>query len=353
MARKILIVRVGAMGDVLHALPAAAALRQAHPEDEVGWLVERRWAELLCAQGAAQAGARSAQRPLVDRLHIIDTFAMRAAPLTVATWSAGAKLRSEIREVEYDVALDLQGTMKSAMLAKLAGAKEGVAGYADPRERAARFLYRKKLTRTGRHVIEQNVSAAGEMSGAMPADPAALAMLPHDAAAEGWAAREIARRGLERFAMLNPGAGWGAKRWPAERYAAVARGLEQDGVRSVINIGPSEGELADVVERESGGAAERVQCSIGELIALTRRAAVFVGGDTGPMHLANMLRVPVVAIFGPTDPARNGPFYTPNMVLRSAKSETSYSHRDTRDAGLDSVSAEDVLSAARRLLEKR
>src|SRR5262249_1141931 len=99
-----------------------------------------------------------------------------------------------------------------------------------------------------------------------------------------------------RFAVLNPGAGWKAKEWPPERYGAVAKELAKEGIRSVVNIGPGDYEslLADIVEHSSDGAAQRVRCSIPELIALTRRAALFIGGDTGPMHLANALGVPVV-----------------------------------------------------------
>src|SRR5205085_8395301 len=126
------------------------------------------------------------------------------------------------------------------------------------------------------------------------------------------------------FAILNPGAGWGAKQWPAERYGLVARELGKSGLRSLINHGPGEEELAISVETASKGAARRIACSISELIALTRRTRLFIGGDTGPMHLAAALRIPVVAIFGPTNPARNGPFGTASIVLRSASSLTSH-----------------------------
>jgi heptosyltransferase I len=126
--------------------------------------------------------------------------------------------------------------------------------------------------------------------------------------------------------------------------------LREHGIASLINAAPDEMELARQVEAASAGAAAHIQCTITQLMALTRRAALFIGGDTGPMHLANLLGVPVVAIFGPTDPARNGPYYTPNVVLRSAQSATSYSHSAARDSALMGISVAEVVAAAERLL---
>jgi heptosyltransferase I len=152
------------------------------------------------------------------------------------------------------------------------------------------------------------------------------------------------------FALLNPGAGWGAKRWPAERFGQVAKALAAEGVKSLINFGPGEERLMQEVESASGGAATGVACSLTELIALTRRARVFVGGDTGPMHLAAALGIPVIAIFGPTNPARNGPFGTRSIVLRSPISPTSHARRAQPDPGLLEISADEVIAAARTVL---
>jgi heptosyltransferase-1 len=155
---------------------------------------------------------------------------------------------------------------------------------------------------------------------------------------------------MGEFAILNPGAGWGAKRWPAERYGEVARGLGDLGVRSILNYGPGEEELVRVAGVASGGTAQAMSCTISELIALTRRARLFIGGDTGPLHLAAALRVPVVAIYGPTDPARNGPYGTRSIVLRSAESVTSHARRAAADEGLLAIGSEAVVGAAKRLL---
>jgi heptosyltransferase I len=153
------------------------------------------------------------------------------------------------------------------------------------------------------------------------------------------------------FAILNPGAGWGAKRWPAERYGQLAKELAKSGLCSLVNYGPGEEELAGAVEAAGEGAARKISCSVSELIALTRRASLLVGGDTGPMHLAAALKIPVVAIFGPTNPARNGPFGTRSIVLRSASSLTDHTRHPEPEQGLLEITVGEVAAATRKLLQ--
>jgi heptosyltransferase-1 len=129
--------------------------------------------------------------------------------------------------------------------------------------------------------------------------------------------------------------------------------LAEDGLKSLINFGSGEEDLARAVEAASGSAAEMFTGSLTRLIAMTRRARLFIGGDTGPMHLSAALGVPVVGIFGPTNPARNGPFGTRNIVLRSSSSATSYKHVAELDSGLLDISSEQVVAASRRLLKER
>src|SRR5437763_537804 len=172
---------------------------------------------------------------------------------------------------------------------------------------------------------------------------------PHDAEAEAAISAKFGAH-QRNIAILNPGAGWAAKQWPAERYGEVARGLASDGMLSVINFGPGEEELARAAEAASGGSATSISCSISELTALTRRARLLIGGDTGPLHLAAALKVPVVALFGPTDPARTGPFGSRAVPLRNPESKTTFSHHRNPDAGLLKISVEDTVAAARWLL---
>lgn len=347
MPRRILIVRLGAMGDVLHAMPAVAALRAALPECEFGWVIEERWAELLCTRSAARTGEPSPSKPLIDRLHTVDTRGWRRRTLSPNTWSEVSGTVRTLRRQHYDLAIDFQGAIKSSVIAALSSA-ERIEGFLNPREGPARLLYTHSHGAEAAHVIDQNL----ELASAAIEKPleSSKPVLPLDAAAEAFA-DEIRRNSGERLALLNPGAGWGAKQWPAASYAAVARVLRARGIAPLINFGPGERDLAEEVARLSEGAATPVNCDLSHLIALTRRASLFIGGDTGPLHLAAALRVPVVALFGPTDPERNGPYGTHSVVLRSVESQTSYSHVAERDTGLESITPEQVLEAAGSLLE--
>lgn len=342
---RILIVRLGAMGDIVHALPAVAALRRAHPEAQIGWAVEERWADLLCADGDWQRyAAGTAEKPLVDQLHFVNLRAWRKALFSDETWKEFSAVRAGLRDAGYEAAIDFQGAWKSAWVATWSEAPM-IVGLSDTRERGAAMFYTRKVPLRGEHVIEH----AMELAAALGAGHTPLApQLPRDPHAEKWAGQQSAARGS--FAFISPGAGWGAKRWPPERYAEVARALGAHGLNSIVNIGPGEDALADAIEKGSAGRAFRVTCSIGEMIALLRRARLFVGGDTGPLHVAAALGVPTVAIFGPTNPARNGPYGADAIVLRDPESETSYSHVDREHEGLMSIPAAAVIGAARELL---
>jgi heptosyltransferase-1 len=345
--QRLLIVRLSAMGDIIHTLPAATALRQALPEAIIGWIVEERWAELLCTLRAPRSGPRSPQRPLVDRIHTVSTAKWRAALLSNQTWEQIAAGLSELRAVRYQVGVDFQGAVRSALLTRWSGAPV-VYGVAQPRENAASMLYTRQVIARGTHIVEQNFSLAEAIAGGSLQMPPVE--FPYHEAAEEECDHRLRDHAIHDFALLNPGAGWGAKQWPAERYGYVARRLAEDGLRSVINFGPGEEGLVRAVEVASGGAAEGITCSLTQLIALTRRARLFIGGDTGPMHLAAALRIPVVGIFGPTNPARNGPFGTRSMVLRNPSSPTTHARQARPDEGLLEISSEEVVAAARTLL---
>ncbi len=347
---RLLIVRLGAMGDVIHGLPAVGALRAAFPQAMLGWLIEERWAELLCTLSTPRSGPPSPRRPLVDRLHTVNTRQWRRAPFSAATWERVAASLSDLRSTRYDTVVDFQGAVRSSLLARWSGAPV-IYGAAQPRENLASMFYTRQIITRGEHVVEQNLSLAEAV--AHRALKISKVELPRDDAADQECERRLKAQGTQEFALLNPGAGWGAKQWPAERFGEVARRLAENGLRSLINVGPGEADLARAVEAASGGTAPTVTGSITQLIALTRRARLFIGGDTGPMHLAAVLGVPVVGIFGPTDPARNGPFGTRSIVLRSPASSTSYSHVLRPDDGLLEISAGEVVAAARQLLGER
>lgn len=344
---RLLIVRLSAMGDVIHTLPAAQALRDAFPNAMIGWLVEERWAELLCAPGTSRRGPRSAQRPLADWVHTVRLTGWRKSLLSIPTMQQIAKVWNDVRAAHYQVVVDLQGAIRSAVLARWSGARV-VYGAAEPRESPASLWYTRPVITRGAHVIEQNLSIAEAVTGKKTQAP--LVQVPRDPRAERYIEQQLAAASIREFAILNPGAGWGAKRWPAQRYGQVAKALAANGLRSILNCGPGEENLAREAEAASEGAATAMKCSISELIALTRRARLFVGGDTGPLHLAAALRVPVAAIFGPTDPARNGPYGTRSVVLRNPVSPTTHARRSAPDEGMLEITAEAVVEAARRLL---
>jgi heptosyltransferase-1 len=348
---RLLVVRLSAMGDILHALPAVTALRLAHPGWEIDWLIEPRWEALLRA-GNEEAGDRdqgsgiSPAQPVVDCVHLAPVKRWSRRPLSLDTVREIAALRRELRACSYDAVIDFQGAVRSAVLGKLAGAPRTI-GEASPREGAARWLFTERVETHGAHVIEQDFELAAAVAGdtLSGVEP----WLPVDPRAEAWCDALLGQDG-RAVALLNPGAGWGAKRWPFERYAAVAQGLVERGLRVLVNAGPGEEPLAAAIQTATGGAALPVSASLAELIALTRRIAICIAGDTGPLHLACALARPVVGIYGPTDPARNGPFGTKFAVLRSPLSRRDHSRRAEPESGLLTIYPEEVLRAADTLL---
>jgi heptosyltransferase-1 len=381
---RLLIVRLGAMGDILHALPAVTALRLAHPDWQIGWVVEPRWQTLLSAgirdQGSgireehvSATPVRDAAMPVVDRLHFAASRDWKRHPLSPKTARAISALRHELRAAGYSAVLDLQGAIRSAVIARMTGCPRRI-GEATPREWPAHWLFTERVVTHGAHVIEQDLELASAVAGdpfaADLAGASALAktsgltnlasllpgqmlpapLLPTDPEAEAWCANWLTDTfpGVARpIALITPGAGWGAKRWPPERYASVAEGLAERGLHVVVNAGPGEEPLAAAI---ASGRAVALTASLPQLIALTRRIALCIGGDTGPLHLACALNRPVVGIYGPTDPSRNGPYGTRARVLRSPDSRRDHSRRAAPDPGLLTITPEDVLRAADELL---
>lgn len=349
---RLLVVRLGAMGDILHALPAVTALRRAHPEWRIDWVVEPRWRELLEApaigdQGSPVRSGRGLWRPVVDGIFVAAVKEWGRRPLSGKTLGEIRELRRALRAGGYDAAIDFQGAVRSAAIARMAGARR-VVGEAEPREWVARWLFTERVATRGKHVIEQDVEVARAVAG--DGLECERPLLPVDPEAERWCDGLLGAGG-GAVVLMNPGAGWGAKRWPPERYGAVARGLAERGMRVLVNRGPGEEELAEVVVRACAGGAQAVAPTLGQLIALTRRAALAVGGDSGPLHLACALGVPVVGIYGPTDPTRNGPFGTRARVLRSPLSRRDHTRRAAPEAGLLTIAPEEALRAAGELLD--
>jgi heptosyltransferase-1 len=281
-------------------------------------------------------------------LHFAAMREWKHNPLSARTRTQIRALRRELRAAHYDAVLDFQGAVRSAAIGRMAGCPRLI-GEAKPREWPAHWLFTEHVDTYGTHVIDQDVELAEVVAG--DALAAADPLLPIDPEAENWCTAWLAAAfpgALRPIALITPGAGWGAKRWPPERYAAVAQQLAERGLCVLVNAGPGEEPLAEAIA--AGSAAVPVTVRLPQLIALTRRIALCIGGDTGPLHLACALGRPVVGIYGPTDPSRNGPYGTRARVLRSPGSRRDHSRRDAPDPGLLTIAPDDVLCAADELL---
>lgn len=343
---RVLIVRIGAMGDVVHSMPAVAALRELHPEWEIHWAIEPVWSPLLAA--GSDNGARlkrGAEMPLVDRWYRVPTKEWKGRALSGETFREIGALRRVLREQRFDLCVDMQWAIRSAVVGRMAGAKRFV-GVEKPREGLAKWFYEERVRITTTHVAEQGCELIGAAIGER-LTPARV-IFPVNVGDEVWADGVV---GGERVCLISPSAGWGAKEWPAERYGAVAAALGRSGVKTLVNAAAHGNEAAERVTATSEGSARVVPCSIGQLIALSRRAAVVIGGDTGPVHLAAALDRPVVGIYGPTDPVRNGPFGDgPMKVLRDASSVTDHAKVATVESGLLRIGVDEVVGAVMEVL---
>jgi heptosyltransferase I len=353
--KRVLIVRIGAMGDVLHALPAVAALRDLHPDWFIGWAIEPAWSVLLQASTdhhrIIHKAGRSESRPLIDRWHPFPARGWQKQPFALSTLKEIYATRRELRACEYDLCVDMQGSLKSATAGRMAGAQV-FAGPAKAREKAARWLYGQRVTTTATHVVEQACALLGAAVGET-LKPAPVTV-PINPQAEAWCDRLLTQTSSikGKFAYLAPTAGWGAKQWPAERYGAVAAALNRAGYHVLVNESPGH-RFADAVVAASGDVAISVPCSVEQMLALMRRAGVVIAGDTGPLHLAAALERPVVGLYGPTDPARNGPYMANAArarVLRHESSRTDHSRHAHTESGLLQITVEEVVEAALELL---
>ncbi len=301
---RILVVRLGSMGDVVAALPAVASLKHSLPDSRLTWLIEPKWSVLL--QG----------NPYVDALI---TFERR----TFSDWS---KAWRELRAQNFDVAVDFQGLVKSAVLARAARPRRIFGFTADyAREAAASWFYSDKVPIRYYHAVERNLdlAAAAGATNILRTFP-----LPAGAPEGELPAGD--------FVLASPFAGWGAKQWPLEYYSELAEILRRDfGLPLVLNTSQP-AEAKGVWQHVSGLAG---------LIYATSKATAVVGIDSGPTHLAAALGKPGVAIYGPTDPARHGPYGNSFTVLRDGAARTSYSRTAEPDASMRAISPEQVIRA--------
>jgi ADP-heptose:LPS heptosyltransferase len=329
---KALLVRLSSIGDVVHTLPALAALHRHGAE--AGWLVE------------------PPSRVLLDGNPLLGQVAAAPSRKGFALGKALATVRA-LRAERYDAALDFQGLWKSAAWARLSGARR-VIGWesGSRREPASALLIGERVERAGDgHVIDKNLALLRPLG----IEAVGLREFPFPLSTEAVARADAALAGLGDggIAVLNPGGGWASKLWPAERFGELAKGLRALGLVPLVSWGPGEEGLADRVVAASGGAAVRsFPTTLLDYVEVARRARLVVAADTGPLHLACAVGTPVVALFGPTDPARNGPFAREDVVVRRTPAcAPCYSRTCVRHAGvMDEIEVAEVLAAAERRL---
>jgi heptosyltransferase-1 len=339
MLRSILIVRLGSLGDLIHTLPAFAALRREYPDARIDWLVEAPHREILT---------------MVLGLSNVVVLKGRSAGGWFDTIS-------ELRTRKYDLALDFQGLIKSAALTRFCGASE-VLGFDSKslREPAARIFYSRSVAvDDSGHVIGKNLALASEVVARRLAlgepwdQPRADFPLK---AVESAVLDDLRAKGVKEFALINPGAAWPNKRWPAERFGAVAKDLKDShGLTPVVLWGPGERVLAESVAAASEGRAViAAETRLPDLVAIARASSFMVSGDTGPLHIACAVGTPTVSLFGPTDASRNGPWNPSDIVLSRYRLCGCHYKRQCQQPHswcLPDISVDDVRLAVRKRLE--
>lgn len=346
---KILIVKLSSLGDIIHTLPAVAWLRRARPEAEIAWIVERPFAEVL--EGS----------PVLDRLITVDTRRWRRALGSPATWREIRAMVRGLRRPSFDLAFDFQGLIKSGVIAALSGAPRRIGREtAALKEPASRFFLTEQVAvSSSEHVIDQHLQLVRSVfgQGASVGDAGAgsgyefpLFVSERD---REFVHDRLRAVGIREFVVLAPGGGWAAKRWPPMCFAEIADFLhEAYGLASVIPIGPAEESLAAEIVRGCRRARPLVlACSLKHLAALCDRARLFLGGDTGPLHLAAARATPLVALYGPTSARRNGPFDPRDEVVEQPLHEGyRYYSRRADPAPMLRIPVESVKQAIRRRL---
>jgi len=328
---RFLVIRLGSLGDIVHTFPAVSGLRNSFPNAEIIWLAHPKWEFVVKSSG------------LASEVWTVDT----------RNWSSVRNLLDRIRRHRFKTAIDYQGLWKSAAIPFLARIPRRIGFSSETvREVGVPLLYTDRVRVTlVEHIADQN----GELSvraGASAASGSVTLKVPGED--EKILRARIETEGIiDDYIVLSPGGGWRSKCWPAERYGLLAAKIfEEFSIRCVINVGPGEEDLAATVIRSAGVAQPLpFSGSLGQLIALLKNASVVVAGDTGPLHLADVLGAKVIAIFGPTDPQRNGPYHKSGIVLRWDGATTTYKRSFGPDESLSHITVSEVLTALRTLRE--
>jgi len=338
--QRFLVVRLGSLGDIVHTFPAVAALRGSFPEAEIVWLTHPRWKALVESSELATDIWETETR----------------------SYHSLRKIIERIRKEHFTTAIDYQGLWKSAALPFFGGVSRRI-GFSSQtiREFGVPLLYTDRVRCTQTHIADQNGELSVRAGARNGVAPVALSV---PSVQELFFLQLLRGLTIERYIVLSPAGGWRSKCWPPNRYGALCQKiLGALGLRCVLNYGPGEDDLISAVKAASGEADPiAYNGSLGQLMALLRNAVCIVGGDTGPLHLAVALGTPAVAIFGPTDPARNGPYRMGDrstsaspidIVLRSPRAVTTYKRGGQSDPSILEIDVDTVFDAVRRQVEVR
>jgi heptosyltransferase-1 len=333
-----MVVRLSSLGDIVHTFPAVGALRESFPKAEIIWVTHPRWESLVQSSQLATEIWAAETRSLAS----IQTILRR------------------IREKKFGVAIDYQGLWKSAALPFFGGVPRRIGFSSETiRELGVPVLYTDRVQSTAAHIVSKN----GELSlRAGSHKPVAKIILSVPSVQEAFVLQLLGGSSVERYVVLSPGGGWRSKCWPPDRFGALGQKIHDDlGLRCVLNFGPGEEELVAAVKAASGKADPvPYNGSVVQLMALLRNAACIVAGDTGPLHLAVALGTPSVALFGPTDPARNGPYrandspmsaHRLDTVIRKVDAVTTYKRGNQPDSSLLRINVDEVFDSVRQHVE--
>lgn len=332
---RILIVRLSAVGDVIHGLPVLNALRDRFPGALLAWVVEQRAAALLEGHAA------------LDELVTLPRGWLKSPSVV---W----QLRRRLRALQPDTAIDLQGLAKSAVAARLSGAKQRI-GFADEKGRELSTWLNNCLVRTtSRHIIDMNLELLRPLG---IESPMVRFDIPESEPDRQTAEVIVREAGVANgFAVINPGAGWPSKLWPPDRFAAVARWLGQSASVPTLVVWGGAQEKAwaeEIVAGSAGHARLSPPTTLTELAALARRARLFVGSDTGPLHLAAAVGTPCVGLYGPMPAERNGPYGPQHIALQPRQFQgTSRERRNAPRELMEAITVESVCQACEQILER-
>lgn len=329
---KILIVKPSSLGDIIHSLPFLNALKKRHPRSSVHWVVARELAGIL--EG----------HPMVDRLWPIDKDRWKHLRRLPASLAELRQLAAALRREHFDLVVDLQGLLRSALISRAASAP-AVVGFREGREGSPLFYTHRVAGGVGLHAVDRYLKVA-DFLGCDTHEVAFPLVIPRDESI-------LADNGLLRgqYVVMIPGARWDTKRWPADRFGRVAAALP---LRSVILGSAADRGDALVAEAHSSGHAVTMagRTTLQDATVLLRHSRAALTNDTGTMHLAAALGIPVCAIFGPTDPRRTGPYGKGHIILSAeAHCAPCFRKRCSTTECMDGITVESACAAMARLID--